>query len=98
MDDISGWDGAGRCRDCAKDAVPRQPKAPDEFGMLDRLVAAQERMREAMMVIDDIARKLHRRAGAYEAMDRERLRQQTRANDMAIEIERLTDQSTRELK
>jgi len=62
----------------------------DETDMLGRLMAAQAQMREAVSVIDAIANKVHPRAVAYSSIEVERLRQQTRANELAIEVERLS--------
>ena len=56
----------------------------DETRQLEELMEAQAQLKAAAATIDRVANKVHGNAVAFSNIEKERLRQQTRANDEAV--------------
>jgi DNA repair exonuclease SbcCD ATPase subunit len=63
--------------------------------LLEDLMNAQTQMRDAAATIDRIANRVHGSAAALSNLERERLRQQTRANNEAVKADNAAEEITR---
>jgi hypothetical protein len=64
----------------------------DETHLLEDLMNAQTQMRDAAATIDRIANRVHGNAAALSNLERERLRQQTRANTEAVKADNAAEE------